>query len=110
MEHKKATFAVVCETLKRLPAIREAVAGARLLEAHPRLTPATAYVLAHEVMFGQARLPQPLCSATFLWAMHAGPRAVCSFMAGECCHAVYGGPTRLCTVRPTGALDSHQWA
>ena len=48
---------MVCETLKRLPAIREAVAGAGLLEAHPRLTPATAYVLAHEVMFGQARLP-----------------------------------------------------
>ena len=46
---------MVCETLKRLPAIRGAVAGAGLLEAHPRLTPATAYVLAHEVMFGQAR-------------------------------------------------------
>ena len=68
MEHKKATFAVVCETLKRLPAIRGAVSGAGLLEAHPRLTPATAYVLAHEVMFGQARLPQPLPSAILVGA------------------------------------------
>ncbi|KAK9819564.1 hypothetical protein WJX81_004895 [Elliptochloris bilobata] len=53
VEHKKATFAVVCETLKCLPAIRAAVAGAGLLEAHPRLAPAAAYVLAYEVMFGQ---------------------------------------------------------
>lgn len=53
VEHKKATFAVVCETLKRLPAIQAAVTDARLLEAHPRLQPATAYVLAHEIMFGQ---------------------------------------------------------
>lgn len=53
VEHKKATFAVVCETLKRLPAIQAAVTDAGLLEAHPRLQPATAYVLAHEIMFGQ---------------------------------------------------------
>ena len=76
VEHKKATFAVVCEMLKRLPAVRSAVAGAGLLEAHPRLTPATAYVLAHEIMFEQAHLPQPrLYSATFLCVMHAGPQA-----------------------------------
>lgn len=53
IEHKRATFAVTVETLKYLPLLRPLVDGEGLLGDHPRLTPATAYVLAYELLLGQ---------------------------------------------------------
>jgi hypothetical protein len=77
VEHKKATHAVVCETLRRLPAIRAAAAAAGLLDAHPRLTPATAFVLAYEVMFGQVRPSRCLRTPPPLLC-RAGARGACA--------------------------------
>ncbi|KAF8073135.1 NSUN5 [Scenedesmus sp. PABB004] len=52
--HKKPTFAVTCETLRHLPLLKRVLAAAGLPgDAAPRLSPAAAYVLTYELLFGE---------------------------------------------------------
>jgi putative methyltransferase len=53
VEAKKATYAVTCQTLKLLPVLQQLLEASGLLQSHPELQSATAYVLVYEVLFGE---------------------------------------------------------
>ncbi|GMH32500.1 hypothetical protein BSKO_00334 [Bryopsis sp. KO-2023] len=71
MRAKKATHAVVCQTLKFLPVLRQIVEAVGLLEDNPKLRPALAYVLAYEILIGQGCRPEGPAERAVLQAKDA---------------------------------------
>ncbi|KAK4795686.1 hypothetical protein SAY86_028012 [Trapa natans] len=56
VRNKKATFALVCETLKYLPIIRNVLENARVLNGKWKRQLELVYIVTYDVLFGQAKL------------------------------------------------------
>ncbi|KAI3906453.1 hypothetical protein MKX01_029068 [Papaver californicum] len=54
IRNKKATFALVCQTLKHLPILKEVIEGANVLNGKWKKQEELMYIIAYDVLFGQA--------------------------------------------------------
>ncbi|CAN6458992.1 unnamed protein product [Victoria cruziana] len=54
VRNKKATFALVCQTLKHLPLIKKVVAATDILTGKMKRQEELVYIIAYDILFGQA--------------------------------------------------------
>ncbi|KAI3991867.1 hypothetical protein MKX01_012812 [Papaver californicum] len=54
IRNKKATFALVCRTLKHLPILKEVIEGANVLNGKWKKQEELMYIIAYDILFGQA--------------------------------------------------------
>ncbi|MCL7033759.1 hypothetical protein MKW94_028748, partial [Papaver nudicaule] len=54
VRNKKATFALVCQTLKHLPILKEVIEGANALNGKWKRQEELMYIIAYDILFGQA--------------------------------------------------------
>lgn len=88
IEHKRATFAVTCETLKYLPLIRRLLESADVLAKHPRLLPATAYVLTYELLMGKGFGKQQVSTSLAPFQLPAQEPESSAPLSCSCCIAL----------------------